>query len=319
MKVAEAVLRARLMGVRVPLFVGAAITGRCDGQCVYCRRSGERPDDLDTDTWLGLIRSMAEAGTMRVSFTGGEPLMRPDVGRLLWEARSLGLNVNINTNGTRLASRIDEVILADSITVSFDGPRDVMDRLRGSGTHERVVAGIVAARSAGVPVMLHATVTAVNVDRVDEILAEARRLGVRVGFSPVREVPLGPGGDRSLLPRPGQMRRAVDRLIRRKALGSRAIINSFSCLEHLSSWPSPTPMRCTAGRIYARLEHDGRLFGCGDDVLGEGWASAVDLGFSEAFGSLRSCGCDECWCDTRIEMNLLFDLDAIAALEAFSR
>jgi MoaA/NifB/PqqE/SkfB family radical SAM enzyme len=317
-RAASVIFASRLRGRRVPFLVGAALTDRCDGRCIYCRRAGPAGRDMDTGTWLELIDGMARAGTRHVSFTGGEPLMREDVGRLLFAAHRHGIKVNLSTNGGRLPDSIDEIVQVDSVTVSLDGPRDVMDALRGEGAHGRAVRGIEAALSAGVPTTLHATLTGLNVNRVEDIVAEARRLGARISLAPLRPVPLG-SGSRSLIPGREDFRGAVERLEALVRGGDRTVLNSRACLAHLARWPDPTPIACTAGRIYARLEADGSLYACGDEVVGGSHQPAATMGFGEAFRALEPSSCTECWCDTRIEMNLVYALDPRAVLEAASR
>lgn len=317
--IARGILASRAFGTRRPLLVGAALTRRCDGSCLYCGRAGTRGEELPTSAWIDLLDGMAQAGTARVSFTGGEPLLRPDVGRLLWEARRRGLFVNLNTNGFRLAERLDEVVQADSITVSFDGPEAMMDQLRGPGAYRRAVDGIRSARAAGVPVSIHATLTRINVGQVDAIVDEAKRLGVGLSVAPLRSVPLGPQGDPALFPAAADLHRAMDALIGRKRRGDRTVQNSSPCLRHLQHWPAPRRLRCAAGRIYVRLEPDGRLFACGEEVTSPAHQPAAKLGFAQAFRQLRPSGCDECWCDNRVETNLIYGLHPTAAWSVWRR
>jgi len=313
--VARQALAARLLGRRTPLLVAAAVTHRCDGACIYCRRSSSRDPDLSTGRWLDLIRGMSLAGTWRLSLTGGEPLMREDIGRLVHEALDLGLHVNLNTNGFRLSRRLAEVVRVHSMTVSFDGPAPVMDALRGPGSHERAVEGIRAARDAGVPVSLHATLSSLNVHRVEDIVREARSLGTRVGFGPVRPVPLGDRAP-SLVPGAEDFRSAIRTLAHLRRT-DRTILNSRPGLEHLSHWPEPRALPCSAGRVYARIEADGTMHACGDEVLSEG--ITTEGGFREAFERLAPSGCDRCWCDTRVEMNLAWGLRPRAVAGALLR
>lgn len=317
--IARGILASRAFGTRRPLLVGAALTGRCDGACLYCRRAGTESDDLSTSEWIGLLDGMARSGTVRVSFTGGEPLLRPDVGRLLFEARRRGLRVNLNTNGFRLAERLDEVVQADSITVSFDGPEPVMNQLRGPDAYQRAVDGIRTARAAGVPLSIHATLTRLNVGQVDAILDEAERLGVGVSVAPLRSAPLGPDGDESLFPAAADLRRAMDTLIARRRRGDWRVHNSRPCLQHLRHWPTDRRLRCSAGRLYARLEADGRLYACGEEVGSTTHQPAAKIGFAQAFRQLRPSGCDQCWCDTRVEMNLIYGLHPAAAWSVWRR
>lgn len=313
------ILSARLQGQRRPLFVGASLTSRCDGHCLYCRRADTQGEDLDTDTWIHLLTQMSRAGTWQVSFTGGEPLLRKDVGRLMYEAQRLGLRVNIGTSGSLLVDRLDEVARADSVMVSLDGPEDVMDALRGQGSHARAVRAVERARAVGMPVSLHATLTSTSVGRVEETLDEARSLGVRVGFAPLRPVPLGDRPQADLFADSVHMKEAMGLLVRRKLAGDLTVLNSLPCLRHLAHWDQPTPTTCSAGRIYARLEHDGTVFACGDLVTGGDGISALEKGFQEAFDALPEAGCDRCWCDTRVEMNLLWAGHPVAAMEAALR
>ena len=294
------------------------VTDRCDGHCLYCRRAGPSGEDLDSATWLDLLDQAAAAGCFRVSFTGGEPLLRPDLPRLVRHARKLGMKVNLNTHGGLLPARIEELDDLSSVTISLDGPAPVMDALRGPGSHARAVRGIRAARRVGLPVTLHATIARANVEQVDAIVGEARRMGLRINMAPVTPTPLGDRGDQHY-PEPEVFQGAIQRVLEQKRRGERALLSSTPCLEHLASWPTPQRLPCAAGRIYTRIEPDGTLHSCGDLLLQHAGVSALEHGFEAAFRRLPAAGCDRCWCDTRVEMNLVYGLNPSALLAARDR
>ncbi len=101
-----------------PLLVTWHVTWRCNLECTYCRfpvypgkeppmpAPGETPrqvrPDLGTEDARRLLRLLAERAAF-LGFTGGEPLVRPDLAVLAEEARSLGLApVALTTNGILL-------------------------------------------------------------------------------------------------------------------------------------------------------------------------------------------------------------------------
>jgi MoaA/NifB/PqqE/SkfB family radical SAM enzyme len=77
-------------------------TTGCNLECSHCRRlevSRELPrNDLSTQESLNFIRSLPQAGRPILVFSGGEPLMRPDIFDLVLEARRLGLSTALATN-----------------------------------------------------------------------------------------------------------------------------------------------------------------------------------------------------------------------------
>jgi MoaA/NifB/PqqE/SkfB family radical SAM enzyme len=111
---------------------------------------------------IGLRREMALADYVRlldelapsrpiVSLFGGEPLLYPDVLPLVREVKRRGLTCTMITNGWLLEPMAQELVEAgiDSIMVSFDGPPDVHDRIRGkAGSFERAASGVRAAARA---------------------------------------------------------------------------------------------------------------------------------------------------------------------------
>jgi radical SAM protein with 4Fe4S-binding SPASM domain len=80
------------------------LTERCNNRCVHClinlpeddRRAQSR--EMDTSFVLDLLRQSADLGCMGVRFTGGEPLLRPDLPELYMATRRLGMQVILFTN-----------------------------------------------------------------------------------------------------------------------------------------------------------------------------------------------------------------------------
>ena len=141
---------------------------------------------------------------------------------------------------------------------------------------------------------------------VGAMLALAERLNCKAGFTVVEDVPaMGRRDLKPLTPTPAQWRAVVDELLARKAAGERRIQNSVAGLKYLRRWPEYAPIGCSAGLVYARIEPDGRLFGCGNLVSSTPGEDLGERSFGDAWEDLTRDRCEACWCDTRVEMNLI--------------
>ena len=129
------VLRYQVTGQRTPVAVAWLITGRCNLNCCYCKWKDERQsDELDTAAVKRLIDQMKAAGVRLISFTGGEPLVRGDMGEIIRYVKSHGLVCKLNSNGMLVQQRLDDLRPLDLLQISVDGPPQVQDQLRGAGT-----------------------------------------------------------------------------------------------------------------------------------------------------------------------------------------
>lgn len=169
---------------RLPILGEAALTYRCNERCRFCyagcgpegqaAASGEDPAtgaaarELSTDEWKRIIRVFKEEAKIPFfSFTGGEPLLRGDLEELAAYAVSLGLRVNLITNGSLASPERAASLKAsgiDTAQVSLESPDPAIhDALCGvDGAWERTVSGIAALRAAGVAVQTNSTLTALN-------------------------------------------------------------------------------------------------------------------------------------------------------------
>lgn len=164
---------------RVHTYLRVSVTDRCNYRCVYCMPAegmSWRPRaDLLTYEEIGrLVGVFASMGIRKVRLTGGEPTLRSDIDKLVAAIashegiRDLAMTTNAHTLA-RLAPRLKEAGLT-RINVSIDSlQEDRFKRLTRGGNLQRVLAGIEAARVAGLtPIKLNAVLLAGDND--DEII-----------------------------------------------------------------------------------------------------------------------------------------------------
>ncbi len=148
-----------------------SVTDRCNFRCVYCMPKEvfgrdyqflPRAQLLDYEEIARLARAFVANGVSKIRITGGEPLVRKHVERLVEMLAALDVELTLTTNGTLLPQKAQA--LADAglsrVTVSLDSLDNVTFRAMNDVDFpvERVLDGIAAAAAAGLPVKVNAVV-----------------------------------------------------------------------------------------------------------------------------------------------------------------
>jgi MoaA/NifB/PqqE/SkfB family radical SAM enzyme len=306
------VLRYKLTGRRTPVAVAWLITGRCNLGCCYCKWKNERgTEELDTAAVQDMVDQMWRAGVRLISFTGGEPLVRSDIGQIIRHVKQRGLVCKLNTNGMLVESRLDDLRPLDLLQISVDGPPAVQDRLRGPGTSERAARAIALARQAGLRVQLIACLTRDNVRRLDEVLDYGLQLGVGFCFQLLTAKELEEDAAEDSLPEKQHLIEALEKLVeirRRDRRRARAIASQESELKYYLDLLKNGSPGCQCTLVTATMLPDGRLIFCGN---AREYASydAVALGFAEAFSRLTIPECDGCVCVGKLRLSKVYQLD----------
>jgi MoaA/NifB/PqqE/SkfB family radical SAM enzyme len=254
---------------------------------------------------------MVQAGVRLISFTGGEPLVRRDIGEIVAHVKSRGLVCKLNTNGMLLPQRLDELRQLDLLQISIDGPPHVQDRLRGPGTAERAAAAVRAARDAGIRVQLIACLTRENVAQLDEVLDFGLELKSGFCFQLLSDKELDePSADQSV-PGRTELLDALDyllRLRRQRHPRARAIASHNSELRYYRDLLQNGSRGCECTLVTATMLPDGQLIFCGN---ARDYCSydAVSLGFATAFSRLTIPQCDGCVCVGKLRLSRVYQWD----------
>lgn len=306
--------RAMIFKQHVPLFASWNLTFRCTRACSFCGVDQVKTRELGTSEVLCGIRSLYSLGARFITFSGGEPLLREDLGLFLREAKKMGMTTFLSANGDLVPDRIEDVKIADRITLSLDGPASVHDRIRGQGSFDAVERAIGACREYGVSTALQCTLCEHNLAHVDEILSISKGRGLNVMFQPATENLDSFALPNPIAPDPASHRRAVEQLIRRKREGA-PVANSLAGLAHLANWPEPAPILCGAGRYFVCIEPDGSLLSCHQAQTSllesnkEENRAGTEADLASRFSGLQiPRNCRECWCAPLVELAMIFSL-----------
>lgn len=139
-------------------YLRISVTDRCNERCLYCMPEGyhgwqARADHLSSEEILLVVRVAASLGFRKFRLTGGEPLVRADIPKLVRRMREIeGVErIGLSTNGTRLACLAESLREAGVTTVNISLDALEPDRYRRitGGDVEAVLSGVRAAVKAG--------------------------------------------------------------------------------------------------------------------------------------------------------------------------
>lgn len=161
------------------------LTRACNLACRHCRAAATPcvpPGELSTDEAFAVLDDIASFAQPTIILTGGEPLLRADLFDIARHAAGLGLRAVTATNGALLDQAAVRRLLdagVRRISVSIDGKDAAShDALRGvPGAFDASLAGIAAARAAGLGFQLNTTITTDNAGQLPAIYDLALRLG----------------------------------------------------------------------------------------------------------------------------------------------
>ncbi len=167
-----------------PLWLNAELTYRCPLHCVFCYNPvdfANHDSELDTMTWVRVLREARALGSVQCGFSGGEPLARDDLEFLVGQAHRIGFYTNLLTSGVGLDAERARALKdagLDHVQLSFqDSTRELNDFLSHTKTFKlkhRIAALI---KDHDWPMVLNCVTHRLNIDYIGEIIDMAVELG----------------------------------------------------------------------------------------------------------------------------------------------
>jgi AdoMet-dependent heme synthase len=197
-------LNAKAGELGVPWSVQLDITWKCNERCVHCYvdSSHEAGGELTTGEIKNILKQLADAGTLFLTISGGEPLVRADCFEILAYARSQSFNIKLKTNGTMIGPgeaanlrRLGIEQIQISIYSHRDQVHDAITRLPGS--LRKSLRAIRLLREHGLKVSITDVLMGQNFQDFPHVRALATELATSFTIDPT----LTPGldGDKSVL------------------------------------------------------------------------------------------------------------------------
>jgi radical SAM protein with 4Fe4S-binding SPASM domain len=178
------------MRANVPLNVLFELTNRCNEDCTHCYVDlGDVEGELSTAEVCRILGELRAAGTLFLTFSGGEIFTRRDLLELVRHARSLGFALRLFTNGSLVRREHVEAIAAVGVVAMevsvYAMDPETHDRVtRIPGSHARTVRAVRMMREAGLNVVLKAPLMAGTSPHYDAVLRFAAEVGADYRFDP---------------------------------------------------------------------------------------------------------------------------------------
>jgi cyclic pyranopterin phosphate synthase len=203
-------------------YLRLSVTDRCNFRCQYCMpeegiEKVSHDDILTYEEILKLIKAAANLGIDKVRLTGGEPLTRKDLPKLIKMISGVeGIqDLSMTTNGSRLGKFADDLAESglDRVNISLDSvDPELFEKITRGGNLDSVLSGIEAAQDAGLdPVKLNTVIMkGVNDSEVNSLVEYAVSQDVVLRF--IELMPMGEAADIAVDPAQLEdVRRVVER------------------------------------------------------------------------------------------------------------
>ncbi len=185
-------------------YMRISLTDNCNLRCSYCMPEGKISDIhyLPVETVLKCVESAVCLGITNFRLTGGEPLIYPDIEKLITKIRNVsGVNfIGITTNGVFLSEKADVLKMAgtDSINVSLDTvDSDEFRKITGRNCLKNVIDGIDAALDSRIKLKINTVLRSeVDVLKMTEF-ANDKNIDIRF----IELMPVGIGEKNDIIPR----------------------------------------------------------------------------------------------------------------------
>jgi len=252
-----------------PLNVLWAITPACNLRCIYCfpdatshAKQFKRPP---LEALARIADQIIDAKVFRITLSGGECLLYPQVWELVDKFRAAGLTVVLLSNGGPVTDRVGVRAKVAGVTVgiSIDAPEESINMLtRGPGAYLRAINAIKRLIHCDVPVVGVTTVTKHYFQRLETLTSQLEGLGVRA----ITFQDLKPFGTRAIYDSTrltadfeSALRSTLEGLCSKHP---KLVIGTSELLFCLAGKNSGQIMQCPAGDNFAYIDFYGNVFPC---------------------------------------------------------
>lgn len=301
-----------------PKYAHLNVTNRCNSNCTYCIHAANRKpilsqNDANTEKMKSVLQQIVDLGIESVNFSGGEPLLRPDIFELIHFSEQIGLVSILLSNGLLLPKYWQEFGKTGNhyLILSIDTLDPELFKKQRGVSFKAAWKGFESAlklrdRFPDYVINITATVTKSNLEELPNLVERFSSYGVGIEFSPLHD--LGAELKESNVPLDIVLvQKKISELIEMRASGY-LILNSDEYLLHFPKFfhnPSQLPesyiCRCANQCLY--IDATLNIKPCWsqtfpivgnleNESLQEIWFSPY---FEEQRKRVNQLDCDRCW------------------------
>jgi radical SAM protein with 4Fe4S-binding SPASM domain len=271
----------RALNAGLPLSIHFDVTYRCNERCVHCYLDHDDHGEMSTAEIVDVFDQLAAAGTLFLTLSGGEIMLRDDIFDLIAAARARHFDLKLKTNGILLgageAARLKALgVRQIQISLYSHQPEthDAITKVRGSWA--RTVAAIERLAGSGIRVTIANVLMRQNAADYPGVRALAAALGVECTIDPTITPKMD--GDTSVV----SLRVPAPQLLR--VFRDRRLVGDDFMTDGCGAAPSEETLDerpCSAGHTFCYISPYGDVYPC--------------VQFPLPSGNLRRQRFDEIW------------------------
>jgi len=244
----------------VPIYSTIEVTWRCNLHCIHCDMELPKKDqkELSTEEIKEILRQLVQEGSLFLTLTGGEPLLREDLWEILEYAKTLKFFPKIITNGTQItyeyADNIKSLKLS-GVDISIYGvTAEVHDGITGvPGSFEKTKEAIRLLRERDVKITLLTVLMKDNFFQLQELKQYSEDLGAEHSISPT----IFPKRDGSKEP----FKFRINDQQLKEYLKDRLPYDEYKSVQDIER-PALCAPHCNLGRLYLVIDAYGSVYPC---------------------------------------------------------
>ena len=183
-------------------YLRISVTDNCNLRCIYCMEEDEKhfiesDNKLSDEEILKIVKASSSLGIKKIRITGGEPLVRPNITKLIGEINKIpGIEeIYMTTNGVLLADKLDDLVSngLSGVNISLDSlSEETFNKITRFGGFRKVMNAIDKAIELGIKVKLNTVIVDdINSDEVMDFVKLTLDKPIDVRF--IELMPIGIG------------------------------------------------------------------------------------------------------------------------------
>lgn len=257
-------------------FLFFELTDKCNLHCKHCGSNctSANQNQLSFDSVKKVLDDVAkhlDVNEIMVCLTGGEPMLHPDVYKIIYYAKQLGFAVGMNTNGTLINSNtavklVDSGI--DTISISIDGLEAEHDMFRGlSGSYKKAMNGIDVLKKVGVEPEIVTVVHKNNIHQLNDLYKIFKKFPI-YQWRLINIEPIGRANQTDLFLNKEEYIKLFTFIENKRLTLNNSIDISYGC-SHFLGYDKELELRdfyfqCIAGIRVASIASNGDIIACLD-------------------------------------------------------
>jgi radical SAM protein with 4Fe4S-binding SPASM domain len=167
--------------LKAPVSIVWSLSYGCNLRCMHCYQNASAPssDELTLDEQLAVVDQLVQTGVSMIVLSGGEPLINPNLWRLVERIRRYGIAISIDSNGVLMSKDVVESLKragVGSVELSLDSiDPESHDRFRSlDGAFDKTLHALDLCAEAGIFTTVATTITALNYPDSKKLISLAR-------------------------------------------------------------------------------------------------------------------------------------------------